>query len=126
MLRLVEDDIRVFLGVVRGRENLVGGEDQIAKGRLLLDDPRVVLDVGRSRHAVDERGDVRRPADLVEIAGAAELLFQRDEIDRVAALDELDHLVEDAPVRVAKEIRGVDHLGGEVERVVVQQDSPEH
>ena len=40
--------------------------------------------------------------------------------------DELDHLVEDAAVRVAEEIARVDHLGGEVERVVVQQDRAEH
>ena len=39
--------------------------------------------------------------------------------------DELHHLVEDAAVRVAEEIAGVDHLGGEVERVVVQQDGAE-
>ena len=40
--------------------------------------------------------------------------------------DELDHLVEDAAVRVAEEIARVDDLGGEVERVVVQQDRAEH
>ena len=44
----------------------------------------------------------------------------------VAALGELDHLVEDAAVRVAEEIARVDDLGGEVERVVVQQDRAEH
>ena len=111
--------------VVRGREDLVRGEDQVPEGRLLLDDPRVVLDVGRARHAVDERGDVGRAADLVELAGPPELFLQRDQIDGVAALGELDHLVEDAAVGVAEEIVGVDDLGGEVERVVVQQDRAE-
>src|SRR5262249_569675 len=48
------------------------------------------------------------------------------QIDGVAAFDELHHLVEDAPVRVAEEIRRVDHLGGEVERVVVQENRAEH
>ena len=126
VLGLVEDDVGLLLGLVGGRENLVGREDQAAERRLLLDDPRVVLDVGRARHAVDERGDVGRPADFVELAGAPELFLQRDEIDRVAALGELDHLVEDAPVRVAEEIARVDDLGGEVEGVVVQQDGAEH
>ena len=101
-------------------------EDQPPEGRLFLDDARVVLDVGRSRHAVDERGDVGGAADFVELAGAAQLFFERDEIDRVAALGELDHLVEDAPVRVAEEIARVDHFGGEIEGVVVQQDRAEH
>ena len=63
-----------------------------------------MLDVGRARHAVDERGDVGRAADFVELAGAPELFLQRDEVDRVAALGELHHLVEDAAVRVAEEI----------------------
>ena len=126
VLGLIEDDVGLLLGLVGGRQNLVGREDQVPERRLLLDDPRVVLDVGRARHAVDERGDVGRAADLVELAGSPELLFERDQIDGVAALGQLDHLVEDAPVRVAEEIVRVDHLGGEVERVVVQQDRAEH
>ena len=104
VLGLVEDEVGFFLAVVGGREDLVGREDQVPERRLLLDDPRVVLDVGRARHAVDERGDVGGAADFVELARAAELFLQRDEIDRVAALGELDHLVEDAAVRVAEEI----------------------
>ena len=126
VLGLIEDEVGLVLAVVGGREDLVGREDQVPERRLLLDDPRVVLDVGRARHAVDERGDVGRAADLVELARPPELLLQRDEIDRVVALRQLDHLVEDAPVRVAEEIVGVDDLGGEVERVVVQQDRAEH
>jgi hypothetical protein len=80
-----------------------------------------VLDVGRSRDAVDQRGDVRRPADFVELAGSTEFLFERHQIDGVAALGQLHHLLEDPAVRVAEEIARVDHLRGEVERVVVQQ-----
>ncbi len=76
LLGLIEDQIGLVLARVRGRENLVGREDQVAKGGLLLDDPRVVLDVGRPRHAVDQRRDVGRAADLVEIARAPELLLQ--------------------------------------------------
>ena len=125
VLGLVEDEIGFFFAGVRGRENLVGREDQVSEGRLLLDDPGVVLDVGRARHAVDERGDVGGAADLVELVRSPELLLQRDQIDRVAALRQPDHLVEDAAVRVAKEIGGVDDLGGEVEGVVVQQDRAE-
>ena len=98
---------------------------RLPEGRLLLDDARVVLDVGRARHAVDERGDVGRAANLVELARATELFLERHQIDRVAALGELDHLVEDAAVRVAEEILRVDHLGGEVEGVVVQENRAE-
>ena len=55
VLGLVEDDVGVLLGFVGGRDDLVGGENQAAEGRLFLDDPRVVLDVGRV-------GARRRPA----------------------------------------------------------------
>ena len=85
-----------------------------------------MLDVGRARHAVDERRDVGRTADLIELSDAVQLLLEGDQIDRVAPLDQPHHLVEDAAVRVAEEIAGVNHLCGEVERIVVQQDGAEH
>jgi hypothetical protein len=123
--RLVEDDVGFVLGLVGVCQDLVGGKDQAPEGRLFLDDARVVLDVGRPRHAVDERRDIRGPADLLEIARAAQLLLEGDEIDGVAALDELHHLVENAPVRIAEEIARVDDLDGGIERVVVEQDRAE-
>ena len=69
-LGLVEDQVRFLIGLVGVGEDLVRRVDQIPKRRLLLDDARVVLDVGRARHAVGERRDVGRPADLVELAAA--------------------------------------------------------
>ena len=71
LLGAVEDQVRVFLGVVGLGEDAVGGVDQAAQRRLFLDDARVVLDVGAARHAVGQRRDVGRPADLFELAGAA-------------------------------------------------------
>ena len=100
--------------------------NEAAQRRLFLDDARVVLDVGRARHAVGEGGDVRRPADFVEVAGARELFLQRDEVDRVAALAEHHHPIEDAAMRVAEEVLGVDQLGGVIERLVVDQDCAEY
>ena len=44
----------------------------------------------------------------------------------IVALAERDHLVEDAPVRVAEEVARVDQLRGVVERLVVDQDRAEH
>ena len=70
-LRLVEQQIRLLLRLVGLGEDLVRGVDQVPERRLLLDDAGVVLDVGRARHAVGERGDVRRAADLVELARCA-------------------------------------------------------
>ena len=70
-LRFVENQVGFLVRFVGAAENLVRREDQVAERRLLLDDLRVVLDVGRARHAVDERRDVGRPADFLEIAGRA-------------------------------------------------------
>ena len=126
VLRRIEDGVGVFFGLVGGGEDLVRRKDQAAEGGLFLDDTGVVLDVGRARYAIDERRDVGRPADLLEVARTAQLLFERDEIDGVAALGERDHLVEDASMGLAKEVAGVDDLRCEVERVVVQQDRAEH
>ena len=100
--------------------------NQVAEGRLFLDDARVVLDVGAARHAVGERRDVGGTADLLELARSRQLVLQRDEIDGVVALAERDHLVEDAAMRVAEEVARVDQLGGVVERLVVDQDRAEN
>ena len=78
------------------------------------------------RQAVDERRDVGGPADFVELSRAGELFLERDEVDRVPALAELDHLLEDPPVRVAIEIARAENLGRLVERFVMDQDGAEH
>ena len=116
----------LVLAGVRRRQDLVRREDQVPEGRLFLDDAGVVLDVHRARHAVHQRGDVGGAAHFVQLAGASQLVLQRNEVDGAAPLGELHHLVEDAAVGVAEEVLGVDDLRREVERVVVQQDRAEH
>ena len=126
VLGLIEDDVGFFRAVVRGGEDLVRREDQIPEGGFFLDDARVVLDVHRPRHAVDQRRDIRGAADFVELAGAAELVFERHEIDGAVALRQRDHLVEDAAVGVPEEVSRVDHLRRQIECVVVEQDGAEN
>ena len=77
------------------------------------------------RKAVDERRDVGRAAHFVQLACARELLFQRDEVDGVAALAELHHLFEDAAMGIAKKIARVQDFSGRIERVVVDQNRAE-
>ena len=125
LFRPVQDHVRVFLGAVGLGEDAVGRVDQVPERRLFLDDPRVVLDVGAPRHAVGQRGDVGGTADLFELARPAQFLAQRHEINRLVALAQRDHLVEDAPVRVAEEVARIDQLDGVVERLVVNQDRAE-
>src|SRR6185436_2001156 len=55
-----------------------------------------------------------------------QLFPERDEIDGVAAFAQLDHLLEDPPVRVAVEVSGGEDLGGLVEGVVVDEHCAEY
>ncbi len=123
---VVEDEVGVLVGLVGVGDDLGGGVDQAAQGRLFPDDARVVLDIGRARHAVDEGGEVGGAADLLELAGPGQFLAQRHEIDGVAPLGELHHPLEDAPVGVAEEGLGRDDGDGGVERLVVEQHGAEH
>ncbi len=125
-LGLVEDEVGFLIGLVGGAEDLVRREDQVPERRLFLDDLRVVLDVGRSRHPVNERCDVGRAAHLLEVAGALQLLLERHEIDRLAALRQIEHALEDAAMRVAEERLRADHRRRDVEGVVVDEDRAQH
>ena len=86
LLRPVQDHVGVLLGAVGLGEDPVGGVNQVPQRRLFLDDARVVLDVGAARHAVGERRDVGRPADLLELArcGPAPPSASRSRSDRSA------------------------------------------
>ena len=125
LLRLVEDAVGPALAGVGGLENPVRGGDDLPPRRLLLDDVGVVLDVGGAGHAVDEPRDVRRSADAVEVARPGELVLEGDEVDDLAPLVQVHHLVEHAAVGVAEEVVGVNQLGRLVEGVVLDQDRAE-
>ena len=125
-LGLVEQKIRLLFRLVRLGEDLVRRMNEIAESGLLLDDPRVVLDVGRTRHAVGQRRKVGRTAYFVELTTSRQLFPQRDEVDRIVALAERNHAVEDPAVGVAEKIARVDELGGVIERFVVNQDRAEY
>ena len=68
--RLVQQQVRFLLRLVGLDQDLVGGVDQAPERGLFLDDPGVVLDVGRARNSVRERGHVCRPADVVQLPRA--------------------------------------------------------
>ncbi len=126
LLCLVQDEIGFLLGFVRVGENLVGGENQVSKRGFFADDPRVVLHVGGVGQSVRQRRDVGGPAHFVELSGPRQLFLQRDEIDGVPPLAEVDHFFEDAPMRIPEKIAGLQNFGRRVERVVVDEDRTQH
>jgi hypothetical protein len=124
-LGFVQNQIGVLIGLVRIGDDLVRRVNQRPQRCLLLDDLGVVLDVGGPRHTVDERRDVGGASDFIELTSAPEFLFERDQVNRLAALRELCHPLEDAPMRVAKKRARIDHRRSDVERVVVDEDGAE-
>ena len=125
-LRAVQQQLGILLAAVRVAEDAVRDEDQPPPRRLLLDDSRVLLDVGRTGHAVGQGGDVRRPADLVELPGPPQFLVEDHEVDRLAALAERDHLVEDDAMGRPEEVVRRDHLHRLVDRLVADEDRAQH
>ena len=65
-------------------DDLGGAFDQLAVGRLFLDDVGVVLGVGRGRDALDDLGQDVVTADLIELIALLELFGQGDGVDRLA------------------------------------------
>ena len=49
-----------------------------------------------------------------------------DDVDRLAALEQLEHRLEDLAVRLAVEVRGPQELGDLDDRVAVDEDRAEH
>ena len=123
---LVQQVVGVLFRVVGAPQDLGRRLDQPAERGLFLDDPGVVLDVSRPRHAVGERRHIGRPADVVEFPRPGQLVLQRDRIDRLAALGQPHHLLEDPPVCVAEEILGIDDFRRLVERRIVDENRTEH
>jgi hypothetical protein len=117
--RLVRDDAR--LDLVRGRQ-------QAAQQRVLAHDLGVVADVARRRDGAREGVDRALSAGLLEAAGLAHALGDREDVDPVALLVELEHHGVDRAVLVAVEVLRAQALLDDqaVHRLVREEDRAEH
>ena len=120
-LGLVEHLLDVAGALVAHRRDLGGGRDQAAHHRLLADDARVVGDVGRRRHLVDEGSQIDGAADLLELVLLLEALAQGDQVDRLVVLEHVEHRGEKTAVRAAVEILGLEDLDDPRQHRVVEQ-----
>ena len=100
--------------------------DQIAQHCFFFDDARVMLDVRYSRHAVGERGEVRRSTGSFQIATAMQFFGQGDEVDRLLRFAERDHLGENTAVLIEKKIVRTQMLDRSVKSIVVEQHGAEN
>ena len=90
--------------------DLVRGAQQPAQHRVLAHDPRVLADVADRRDARRQQVDRGAAARGLELAGLLEVLDERERVDRLAAVVEVEHRREDDPVRLAVEVLGVQAL----------------
>ena len=109
----VVENLGGVLGLVGGgHHSFVEDAEQLAEQALVLDDADVGLDVGITRDALGEEGEVGGAADGVELAALGERVHDGDEIDGVALRHEVDHDAVDALVGVEREVFGAELGGG--------------
>ena len=108
--------------------DLVRARQQAAQQRVLAHDLRVAARVARGRHHPRELVHGRESADLLELAGLAQALDDRQHVHRLALLVEREHRLVDQPVAIAVEVlRAQPLLDHErIHRVVGEQDRAEH
>jgi len=108
------------------RHHLLSGVDHPAHRGLLPHQPRVVLDVGHGGDAVGQPVESRGAADFFQIAAQGELVAQGHVVHGQRPLGQILDRRVDPAVGLDVEVLGPEHLLHDEQRVVVQQDAPEH
>ena len=125
-LRLVD---QVVYGALSGFVDILDragrGVDEPPQQCLVPDDARMVLDIGRRRDGVDEFREVLDPSSALEFAPCAQVVSDRDGVDRRPLLLELAHGPVEDPVRLAEEHRGIDDLLDADHRLRIEEDAGE-
>ena len=102
---LVEQLLRIAAErVERAAGDLVAGGDQLAQYGTFADDFGVAPDVRRRRRIGRQFAEVGQAAGFAALAGQIEAFRYRNDVDRLAAFEQLADLAIDAPVFVAIEI----------------------
>jgi hypothetical protein len=90
------------------------------------DDVCVVLDIGRTRHAVHQRGDVGWAANVFQPARAVEFLLNRDEVGAHAAVEKTGDRLVDVTVFQAEEVSRAQPFTDERQAAVLDKQRAEH
>ncbi len=110
LLGLVDELVRLARPVPAEPLDLLADEREPAERRHLAHDLRVVARVRRGRDEGGDLVDPLLPADLVDLAALVELVGDRDRVDRLAVLVQLERGEVDLRVRLPVEVAGVDDL----------------
>ena len=126
LLRVVDQRLDVLLRVEGLRDDLGRGVDELAQDGHVPHDLRVGMQVGRDRCLLDQERQRRRPAHELELIAPAELLLEREHVDRLAPVEEAEHDVVHRPVGLGVEIGGPQDLDDAREglRALVEKRKP--
>jgi hypothetical protein len=100
--------------------------DEPAKNGFLANDSRVVFDVCRRRHGVDEKADVILAARRLELTLPTQFIRQRERIHHAATFGDVDHRPEDPAMSLGVEHRVVHMFDRAHHRVLVDQHRREY
>ena len=103
-----------------------GRPDEAAQDRLALDDPGVLGGVDRGRRLVRQARQVRPATDRLELLAPLERLRHRDDVDRLAPVEQLQDRRIDPRVGLAVEVLRAQELGDLDDGIPVDQDRAEH
>src|SRR5579862_4288650 len=84
-----------------------------------------MFQIRNSRHSVHQLRQICRSTGGFELAFSPQLVAKRDEVNGLLRLAQLNHVIEDAAMRVEKEILRLELLNGRVEHVVLDQNGAE-
>ena len=92
----------------------------------MLDDMRVMLDVGGSGNVIDQLGEIARAADRLQLPPTAKLVDQRHEIAGLVTLVQLDPRLVDRAMAFPMKIRGLEEGGDLADRFGIDQQGTQH
>ena len=110
LLGAVDEIGDLALPLLAEPHDLLAGADEPAQSRHLLDDARVVLDVGCRRDERGELRDARLAAGGVELGALLELVDERDRIDGLALRPQRERRAVHLRVALAVEVGRVEDL----------------
>ena len=126
LLGAVDGTVEVGRVVVADARDAPRRPDQVPQDPLPLHDARVVDGVDRGRREIDEAGQVRRPADPLQLPVTLQGLRHRDQVHRLPALVQLeDGAIDGAMVRAIEVVRP-EHLRDLDDRIAVDEQGAQH
>ncbi len=111
--------------VVGGVDDVLAEADELAPQVEVVDRPAVVLGVDDGHRRAGEPREVLGAADVGERLVVLEVVLERDRRGDLAALDEREHRLVDAPVHRLEEVSGLQERRDAVGHLVVDEHGPE-